>query len=279
MAEISVPRLLAEAGLVIQDNRVVLPNWCNRIKIDVGLAFNAPQSGQWLEEDLDLIVIGFEPVKANVEALRHGIQEHSHIKYVKREFINSRLFIIEAALGEQTREQNIYVTSNDPGCSSLLNPVNFDVDRVETVSVVTLDEILDHFTFDRISYIEHLKTDCQGTDFEVLMGARNYLDKIVAVTCEVESLSYHNSQNTYSNISNLLRNHYFKPINNSPNLVLAISKRFDDALIKNILRKVYKKLYKSKFRKTNLGIQDPTFVNKKYENLITEGKVKLFQEG
>jgi FkbM family methyltransferase len=272
-------RLLTKAGLVIWNNRIVLPEWCRRVKIDVGLAFNAPQSARWLEEDQDLIVIGFEPVKSNVEILRSGYRANSSIKYVNHNEIDSRMFIVEAALGDSNREQNIYVTKNDPGCSSLLNPVNFEVERLEKIPVITLDEILDYFPFDVIPYIEHLKTDCQGTDFEVLLGAEKYLSKIVAVTCEAENLSYVNSRNTYTNIANLMKMHNFKPMNNSSNVVLGITKHFEETGLKRLLRKIYKKFFRIRYRKANLGVQDPTFVNKRYDDLILRGKIKLFQAG
>ena len=32
-----------------------------RIKLDIGLSYNAPQSNNWLKHDDDVLVIGFEP--------------------------------------------------------------------------------------------------------------------------------------------------------------------------------------------------------------------------
>jgi len=279
MAEVDITKLIFEAGLEIEGNKINLPSWCKRVKLDCGLAFNAPQTAQWLADDDDLIVIGFEPVSSNVKILKSGIREDPKIKYVETKDINTRFFIVEAALGEFTKRQNIHVTKIDPGCSSLLNPIDFEVERIEAVSVIKLNDFLKYFPFERVEYIEHLKTDCQGTDFDALLGAREYLDRIAAVTCEVESLSYANSRNTFDNVAKLLNDCGFIPVNNSPQIITNVSKNFRESVLKKYLRLIYKKTIRKRYAKISSNLEDPTFVNRKYQNKILSGEIKLHQKG
>ena len=277
--QIDIQKKILDSGLTITSGLIDLPDWCKRIKIDCGLAYNAPQTAKWLEEDEDLIVFGFEPVKSNIQILKYGSRKDTSINYVRQSDLQERFFIIESALGETNRNDQIYVTKVDAGCSSLLKPANFEVLEMEEISVITLDSFLSYFPFGKIPYIEHLKTDCQGTDFEVLQGARASLSKIAAVTCEVESLSYLNSKNTYENVSTLLESENFAPMNNSPNYVLSISKHIPDNYLKKAGRKMYKKMFRRKFIKQNISTQDPSFANRKYQHLILNGHIKIHQEG
>ena len=275
----SVRRIILKSGLTITGDLIDLPEWCKRIKIDCGLSYNAPQTAKWLEDDKDLIVFGFEPVKSNIQILKEDSREKTLISYVHKSDIRKRFFIIEAALGETNRKDTIYVTKEDVGCSSLLEPTSFEVANIEEISVITLDSFLSYFPFKKIPYIEHLKTDCQGTDFEVLLGGRVSLSKIAVVTCEVESLSYKNSRNTYENVSRLLSGENFVPINNSPKYVLSISKHLSESYFKRVGRKLYKKFFRRKFVKQNIKTEDPTFANRKYQHLILNGHIKIHQEG
>ena len=53
-----IKKFLPESYL--KNNMVELPKGINRIKIDIGLSFNAPVSFEWLEKDPKLVVFGFE---------------------------------------------------------------------------------------------------------------------------------------------------------------------------------------------------------------------------
>lgn len=274
-----VRRKILESGLTITGDLIDLPEWCKRIKIDCGLSYSAPLSAKWLEDDQDLIVFGFEPVRSSIRILKKGRRLKTSSNYVRKIDIGKRFFLIEAALGETNRKDTIYVTKEDVGCSSLLEPTSFEVANVEEISVITLDSFLSYFPFKKIPYIEHLKTDCQGTDFEVLLGGRVSLSKIAAVTCEVETAHYKNSKNSYENVSRLLSDENFVPINNSPNYVLSMSKHLPESYFKISLRKLYKRFFRRKFIKLDIKIQDPTFANRSYQHLILNGKIKIFQEG
>ena len=55
----------------ISNNKISLPNNLNKVKIDVGLSFNAPNSYRWLKENPNLIVIGFEPNEENSQSVKY----------------------------------------------------------------------------------------------------------------------------------------------------------------------------------------------------------------
>jgi hypothetical protein len=48
-------------------------NYCKRIKIDIGLSCHAPQTKIWLDNQADLIVFGFEPVKDNFDKIMSSV--------------------------------------------------------------------------------------------------------------------------------------------------------------------------------------------------------------
>ena len=48
---------------IFEGQKIKIPAGFSRIKIDVGLSSNAPQSEMWLRRDPDLLVFGFLPSK------------------------------------------------------------------------------------------------------------------------------------------------------------------------------------------------------------------------
>ena len=89
--------LLKKSGIKFSNGKIKIPNWCKRIKIDIGLSENAPQTRIWLENQKDLLVFGFEPVKQNYDTILKGNSKFSN--RLDPKFIGKKTFIINCALG------------------------------------------------------------------------------------------------------------------------------------------------------------------------------------
>ena len=108
-----IKKFLPESYL--KNNMVELPKGINRIKIDIGLSFNAPVSFEWLEKDPKLVVFGFEPNVENIKIIKEkneklnpfsGLPHYN--KNSIRKYINKRFFIFPFALSNYTGHATFY---------------------------------------------------------------------------------------------------------------------------------------------------------------------------
>jgi FkbM family methyltransferase len=235
-----------------------LPSYCTKVKLDVGLSVSAPQSAIWLNREPNLFVYGFEPVERNREAILSG-NHHWPIK-LNPALIGQRILIIPCALGRDSipEGQRMFITKTDPGCSSLLEPIGMEIDYMEEVPVFSLGDFLSHFPFQRIKQIDHLKIDVQGSDFEVLRGAGEFLKKIMAITIEVDTSNYVGTRNSSLGIKVYLLKRGFLRIRNRT-LWIFISRLFGKAL--------------------TVETDDPTYLNLRFLLIRTTHSISLFQRG
>lgn len=221
-----------------------------KIKIDIGLSYNVPQSKVWLDHDSDLMVIGFEPNPENINSIRSGnIQKRHpcHSDPINPEYINTRFFLIPIALGnvQNVEYLDFYCMKKDSGTSSLLKPIDLSLGEIKDivkVPVYSLKHFFDVFPWDKFEYIEYIKIDAQGYDLEILKGAGDYLkERVVYITAEPECHQYEGAfYNSAVNIEKYLNEQNFIKINH-PNTC------------------------------------DPTFVNKKFLHL--QNKIYIHQQG
>ena len=226
------------------------------MKIDVGLSSNAPQSEIWLQEDPELIVFGFEPVSRNVSDINNGKSIWPIRLLTSR--LNTSFHLLPCAIvdsGSQWIE--MYVTENDPGCSSIYKPINMAVSSTELAPAFPLYEFLEFFPFDQIPHIDHLKIDTQGSDYEVLKSARSRLRKVCFVTVEIDTVNYEKSKNSRKKIYLYLLFKGFIPT--------------DFFLTKALLRFVLSGV--------NIQTDDPTFLNILLLRKITSRKFYIYQSG
>lgn len=203
-------------------NLMEIPENITKIKIDIGLSYNAPQSQVWLENDPDLFVFGFEPNPECIECIQNGnIQKKdpSHGTPIKQEYLDTRFHLIPVALGNVVAPttMDFYQMKNDCGTSSLYSPSDSSIGPVKQivkVPVYSLKHFFDCFSWDRFEYIEYIKIDAQGSDLDILMGAGDYLkERVVYITAEPEFASYSNcSHNNTNSISHYLINQNFEKI-------------------------------------------------------------------
>jgi hypothetical protein len=241
-------------GIEFDGDYIKIPTWCKRVKLDIGLSENAPQSQIWLEREGDLLIFGFEPLLYNLLSIRRGNSKWP-IK-LDPKFINHRFLLIEAALSNVTDAQTMdfFETYPDTGCSSLLEPKSFGVTNVSHVIVWSLNHFLEFFPFHIIPYIDYIKTDCQGTDLEILRGCSKYLSKVAIYTCEADNRRYINSKNSIFEIDKLFKLNGFKRYR----------------LLSNFF---------SKNRILNINVDDPTYINQKLIKEIKDNSICAYQKG
>lgn len=165
------------------------------VKIDVGLGRYNINSCNWLNNEDNLLVIGFDPNQDSV------VNSSMYINYHLQHRTNNHFFILPVALSnvETPSQLPLYKTLLDSGTSSLFEPVDENigpVKEVEMVPVFSLKHFFELFPWDRFPCIEYLKVDAQGADLEILKGAGSYLsERIIYVTAEAESKQYKNIEN------------------------------------------------------------------------------------
>jgi len=192
------------------ENLIKIPQNFTKLRIDVGLAGDAPNSAIWLSEVDDVFVIGIEPQQfmwdslnllgsANntTETIIHPewkiVQLSKNAITQKKQIICSlknNFLPIKTAINnvEIPGKQNFFVnTENEIGASSLRYPKEREhlIDKTIEVNVCSLEYILNHIPWDRFNYIEQIKTDCEGLDFDVIKSLGKYLNRIVYITSEL----------------------------------------------------------------------------------------------
>ena len=220
--------------------KVIIPNNIKKIKLDIGLSYNAPVSQNLLKEENDVFVFGFEPLKESYEGILSGNivkKSKKHGEPLEKRFLDeNRIFLLPFALNDKHEESEVtfFKTLRDVGCSSLFEPKDKREMKNEktTVKTTSLKNFFDLFDWDRFSYIEWIKIDAQGSDLNILKGAENYLkDRVVYVTAEGHGGGYHNAE-------------------------------------KNIEKFITEYMISQNFIKVNHpNTQDPTYLNKKFIHL------------
>ncbi len=191
---------LEKCGLAFKNQYLEIPENMEYIKIDVGLSENAPQSQQWIASDLNTFVFGFEPITLSRKSIESG-NSHWPTK-LDPNYIGSRMTIVPCALFSKhvPGGMEFNVTEDDPGCSSLLTPINFEVAYKEQVEVWTVEDFVRLINPERFPLIDHLKIDVQGADFEVIKGIKSTFARLLAVTVEIDTSGYRNTTNDYVQI-------------------------------------------------------------------------------
>ena len=189
-----------------------IPDNITNVKLDIGLSYNAPQSQSWLEHDSNTLVYGFEPNPDSIKSILSGniVKRHScHGTPLNSMYIREKRFhLIPVALSNVEQEDNMsfFVTQKDHGCSSLYYPKSEllgPIEKETTVSVFSLKHFFDIFPWDRFNYIDYIKVDAQGSDLDILKGAKHYLrDRVVYVTAEADGNQYNGAYNC--NIKDIL---------------------------------------------------------------------------
>lgn len=243
----------AHAGLATRRGKVQFPPSTKRLKVDVGLSVNAPQSAIWLGANPDICVIGVEPVNQNIAMLKGGQSDWP--TRLDPRLIGQRLFLLPVALAnvERVEKGSIFVTDTDPGRSSLLEPSSFGVVANQSVEVWPLSLLLSVLPWHSIPLVDHLKIDAQGLDLEIVKSAGEWIHRVLAVTAEPEEGQYKNSRNSSSELT-------------------AYMKSLGFVEVRKFMERYYPRMWK-------VEVSDPTFVNPELYFSHRPASVFLYQRG
>lgn len=132
----------------------------------------------------------------------------------------------------------------------------------------------------RFPFIDFLKTDCQGTDLEVLRGAGSQLQRIVVTTVEADAYSYKRATNGIFKIKRFMKEHGFTQLN---------PRSFYRVILGNSLKRLpwlHSRIaphIKSPVKQSDLGkaifTEDPTFVNEKLKFMLDANSISAYQKG
>lgn len=226
--------------------KISIPEHIKHIKLDIGLSYSAPMSQYWLSHEEDLMVFGFEPNPTAVMSIKNGAVKVSplHGEPLDVKYLNRSFFVLPCALGlSDQNAARFYITREDCGCSSLYEPVFFDVADIIDVPLFSLSDFFDLFPFDEHPLIEYIKIDAQGSDLNIVKSAGQYLsDRVVYITIEAENWRYKNTTNSESDID-----------------VYMASMGF--------------------IRHYSGSVEDPTYLNVRFLDYARRNDVKIFQNG
>lgn len=204
---------------ILDENRKIkIPDEIRKVKLDIGLSYSAPHSQSWLlENENNLMVFGFEPHPGNINSIKNGSikREVSHGDPLDVKFIKEGKFkLIPCALGKENKDTTLYMTKEDSGCSSIHEPLYFEIEDKINVKMFTLKNFFDIFPWDKIQFIDYIKIDAQGNDLDIIKGAGNYLsEKVVFITAEPESNQYKNVINNENEMDEYMNSIGFIKIN------------------------------------------------------------------
>ena len=174
-----------------------IPSHIKSLRFDIGLSWNAPNSGMWLKNDNTIFVIGVEANKYAAESImQNGFviqQENLQIPFYTQAQNYALLNVALDNVDSQTTKP-FYHMKGDVGVSSLLKPteaLGYEVLEMGDVDVLPLFMLMDKIDWDRFEYIELVKIDTQGKDLDIIKSAKSYLDKIVFLNCEINTFNHY----------------------------------------------------------------------------------------
>ena len=184
------------------EGKVKIPKKLDRVLIDIGTSYNAPHCQVWTQETEDVCVFGFEPNPSNIQCIKAGKWIKSnwqHPLQLNPEQLGKKVFLVETALSDcDPSHLDFYCAEEDPGTSSLYKPTYIKVEENTVVPVIRLKDFFDVFPWEQIPFIEHIKIDAQSSDFNIVKGMGNYLEKVLYLTVECNTID-NNGINQYEN--------------------------------------------------------------------------------
>lgn len=201
----------------LKNGQINIPDHCTSIKIDVGLAGDAPNSAIWLSKDPNVFVIGIEPLEyhhehiyelgkpeGTTETFQHPswrvVQlKHNAVLLNRKKIcdIKGRFLPIKAAINDVSNfgKQKFYLNKLGETGSSTLRKTQSDkrphlLNKIIDVNVCSLQYILNFLPPNKFHYIEHIKTDTEGLDFNVIKSMGDKIKKVVYVNSEINHLTF-----------------------------------------------------------------------------------------
>lgn len=172
------------------------------VVVDVGCRWGFADA--WEDLGDRCTIVGFEPDRVECERLSEHYRDRPWVR------------IVPSALGPVQRAATLYVT-REPACSSTYPPIDAIVDRHprlepqrvvrrDTIELITLDEWCSHHDVERIDLI---KLDTQGSELDILRGAKRTLESASVVQTEVEFNPMYAGQPLFGDVDRFLRDRGF----------------------------------------------------------------------
>jgi FkbM family methyltransferase len=170
--------------------------------VDVGCRWGFADEWEDLGDRCE--IVGFEPDTVECERLRESYRDRPWLR------------IVPHALGATQGDATLYIT-RDPACSSVYPPIDEVVDRhprlepqrlvrSETIELITMDDWCADNGFDTVDLI---KVDTQGSELDVLRGAKRTLESVSVVQTEVEFNPMYERQPLFGDVDRFLRERGF----------------------------------------------------------------------
>jgi len=227
--------MLLDHGVPFDNGKIVIPGWVNSVKIDVGLRYDAPHMQNWLAQNQNCMVFGFEANKRATDYMFATPEERQKINIndyfmptpsywscLDYSLIGKRCWVLPVALDlvKEPEPKTFYIIpkSDKAGedCCSLMRPqndfcANPDICQVMAYSLADFLKLLPDGTI-----IDYIKTDVQGKDLDVIKSAGDYIKQVVYITTEENSNQYENSENnTFLLVNKYLASKNFIPVRHS----------------------------------------------------------------
>lgn len=195
-----------------ESGKLKIPSKSERVLIDIGTSFNAPNTEIWTRGNDEVFVLAFEPNPVSVKSLKMGNWIENpygpnwrHELQLNPDVIGDQVFIVESALSSgEPKYSDFYCTAEDPGTSSLYEPSDSSpirVDKKITIPTFSLEEIFKVFPWDRFPFIEHVKIDAQSSDYDIILGMGEYIKKILYITVETNTMDSNSEKPHYKNLN------------------------------------------------------------------------------
>lgn len=198
------------------DGKINIPSNCTSLKIDIGLAGDAPNSALWLLDNPNVFVIGIEPLEDhhlhlyelgsadnNVGMLHPNwpiVQMKNNCVSLRRKNIlniEDRFILLKTAISdvETPGKQKFYLNKRgETGSSSLKKSQAMKrphlIDKVINVNVCSLEYLYGFLPMERFEFIEQIKTDNEGSDFETIKSMGDNIRNVVFVNSEIVHLTF-----------------------------------------------------------------------------------------
>jgi FkbM family methyltransferase len=212
----------------VVNGKIVLPEWVKHVKLDIGLGRFPIYSREWLKEQPDTIIFGFEP---SPDALRM-IRENW---IISKEQMGRNFFVLPVALAESSNTFLDFYETSPSESSSLLKPTQEFLDHYKfklkfiQVPCFTLADFLQMLP--KVPFIEYIKIDAQGADLSIVRSGHEIIkDKVVYITLEADGNHYEKSDSTPKNIDAYMNSIGFERIQH-PNTddPTYFNQKFEDA--------------------------------------------------
>jgi FkbM family methyltransferase len=199
----TLEQICQKNNIITKNGKIVIPDWVQHIKLDIGLSYSAPQSNVWLNNQDNLLVFGFEPNPDSCKSIlspNNKKKHYGHGDVLQYKYITENKFkLLPIALSDKNGILDFYVTEKDEGCSSLFRPVYDNIKSIIKVPIYTLADFFQILPENLI--IEYIKIDAQGSDLDIIKGGGKYIsERVLCVTLEAENQQYYGTNNHVNKI-------------------------------------------------------------------------------